>query len=42
MTIIPNVHQDDDIDDVELHSVTCNCDECVEGLILELQEDRAS
>jgi hypothetical protein len=32
----------DDVDDVDLHSVNCNCDDCVEGLILELFEERAS
>lgn len=33
---------EDDIDDVECHAVTCNCDECVDGLVLELTEDRVA
>lgn len=32
----------DDIDDVDVHSISCMCDNCVEGLILELLEERAS
>lgn len=33
---------DDDIDDVDLHSISCNCDECIDGLVLELTEERVA
>jgi hypothetical protein len=32
----------DDIDDIDAHAIDCVCDECVDNLILERQEDRAA
>lgn len=32
----------DDIDDIDAHHVSCVCSECVEGLVLELAEDRVA
>lgn len=30
-----------EIDDSDAHTIWCNCDECVEVLVVELIEDRA-
>lgn len=32
----------DDVDDIEYHAVDCLCDECIDGLIAERNEDRAA
>lgn len=31
-----------EIDDVEIHAFDCICDDCINALIAELEEDRAA
>lgn len=32
----------DDIDDVNRHALTCACDECIDALVDELEQDRVA